>query len=314
MFFNKNLVKNTIEERQTRFLRFHDAIKLNNLDENAELRKKRDLLLEEIRNYLTENKLPTFIHLNQGSYAMGTGIKGETYDIDVALMFNIAKKDYDPVKVKSWIDEALSKASNRTITWKYPCVRVEYAKGYDVDLACFSAADYNKPQKDYLAYGKKHSVESEKEWKESNPRALITLVNDSQKTTDDLSQMKRIIRYLKRWRDLKFNAGGNARPTGIALTACCLKWFCPAKDNDFKALQALVGDMLANFNKGRLSVKLSIPPANDLFEKMTDNQMTAFKDNLQSLSNHLEEAFLKTSIDEACAKLRKVFGTDFPES
>lgn len=51
---------------------------------------------------------------------------------------------------------------------------------------------------------------------------------------------------------------------------------------------------------------------NDLFEKMTDNQMQNFKNKLVNLQNTLQQAEQSKSINEFCSSLQTAFGNDFP--
>ena len=92
---------------QSEFITFHDAIKLDS--ENEILREKRDILLNKLKEKISDDAT-SYTHFNQGSYAMGTGIKPNDgdYDIDVGLKFDIDHDDYeDPVVVKKWIKDAL---------------------------------------------------------------------------------------------------------------------------------------------------------------------------------------------------------------
>ena len=58
----------------------------------------------------------------------------------------------------------------------------------------------------YLAVGKKNSDEHNREWSAADPLGLIAWINDdSDYDKDDakdvLAQFRRLVRYLKRWRD-----------------------------------------------------------------------------------------------------------------
>ncbi|MGJ3502445.1 hypothetical protein, partial [Piscirickettsia salmonis] len=74
---------------QKEFLQFHDEIKLGTYDENQTLRDKRDLLVDELKEKLKDEQLPgtdqklTFTKMDQGSYAMNTGIKPDSDDYDI---------------------------------------------------------------------------------------------------------------------------------------------------------------------------------------------------------------------------------------
>lgn len=304
-----------------KMLAFHEKIKLDDAD-NAILREKRNLLEGEIRAYLKNTfptSTPTFSIVNQGSYAMGTGIRpleGESYDIDVALEFNIDKANYDnPTKVKKWVYDALNK-NNRSLEWKRPCISVNYAASFHVDLAVFAVK--NSDGKKYIARGYESSDISNREWLKSDPLAIVRLIDDKfDGKADEKRQFKRVIRYLKRWKDISFSKDGNNRPFGIALTACALKWFS-YKTTDVEALIYLVSEIISGFKaKGFwdsskcIEVSLAISPANNLFAKMSDKQQGNFHEKLISFRDGLNAAKNSGSLEKASTALYKFFGQDF---
>ncbi|MFY0533048.1 hypothetical protein [Nannocystis pusilla] len=137
-----------------------------------------------------------------------------------------------------------------------------------------------------------------KEWRHTDPLALSKAI-EANFADDDREQCRRAIRYLKRWKDLKFSAEGHAAPKGIGLTAAALQWFVPSKVrdgvanrvhyDDLKALSGLVSTMLANASP-RLVVKLPVSPYDDLFRRMNDEQMGVFRNKLQDLDDGLRRA------------------------
>ena len=84
---------------QSEFEEFHENIKLKEFDENSILREKRDILLDKLKKNISE-EAASYTTFNQGSYAMGTGIKHEDgdYDIYVGIRFDI-------IKIKEQISE-----------------------------------------------------------------------------------------------------------------------------------------------------------------------------------------------------------------
>ena len=320
---------------QTYFNKFHETIR-RSYEDNSTLREKRDLLLRDLREGLrryAQNhnvKIPRFEHFNQGSYAMGTGIEplpGEDYDIDVRLDFHLSKDDYPPVEVKKWVHEALH-TGNRTVQYKRPCVRVQYHRAgeelYHVDLAVYSGSSSNWGNRTYLAKGFLGSKPENQIWEVAEPKRLIDIFQQKFQNQGDREQFRRVIQFLKRWKDFNFSANGNDRPTGIAMTACAINWFRVATIrnfndgkyyyNDLTALKNLVGSILNQFNFGsRISVYLPVPPNNDLFEKMSNKQMENFKIKLAGLvSVHLRNAEGAPTDFLACSALRRAFGDDFP--
>ncbi len=315
---------------QSKFRTFDENIKLKRFEENAELREKRDRVLNRLREGLerqfpTRSTRPTFDWFNQGSYEMGTGVKpvNGDYDIDVGLVFDIDKGQHDPVKVKEWVYEAV-KGHTTDVRFRRPCITVYYVQSgeakYHVDLAVYAKENFwGGP---YLAIGKQNSGADHSSWQDSSPKRLTKLVAERH-SGDDAHQFRRVIRYLKRWKDQNFSLEGYAAPRGIALTACAYRWFESSKEwswststyqyHDLRAVKHLVSTMVGNFSfwNDRLSVTLPVPPENDLFEKMSDQQMKEFKARLVKLRDTLASAENSTE-SEACRLLRTVFGTDFP--
>lgn len=320
---------------QSAFFKFHESIKLHDSEDNKELRAKRDMLVDELRDYFKkkaedDKNFPkiTFSIENQGSYSMGTGNKPvdvEDYDIDVMVLFNISKNEYGPVEVKKWVYKALDKQF-RTVDYKKPCVRVQYHKDgeeyFHVDLALY--ANDNVDGQTYLSRGKPTSATEYKKWEVANPKLLKEKINNRFSDADERSQMKRIIRYLKRWKDFKFKNSGDGKPTGIALTALAYNLFNPqivrdafdssVKPNDLLALKNLVSAIKNEFNwSDSIQVSLPVEPFNNLFEKMSNNQQRTFKEKLEALESALQNAINEPDPYEASKVLRKQFGDDFPE-
>jgi predicted nucleotidyltransferase len=316
---------------QSKFLIFHDAIKTD-FEDNQELREKRDLIVDDLRNGLRKLAIwptPTFKHFDQGSYALKTGVKplsGQDYDIDVGIIFNFSKTFRQPVQVKEWVCEILK--ARRKTTIKKPCVRVQYhqngLESFHVDLAIYSLdRSYYGEEIHHIAKGLINSIEEYKFWEISEPFKLKKLLEEKFSNSFERKQFRRIIKYLKRWKDYNFGTMAG-RPTGIALTACCYKLFVPQTDpvfndpnryfeyNDLKALQNVVTGIINMFaGQNKIRVDLPVQPHNDLFKKMTDLQMEFMKKKLIILHEALSSA--KDFPLGACAKLREVFGSDFPQ-
>jgi hypothetical protein len=319
---------------QTQFNKFHNAIKID-FESNEPLRQKRDLIIGNLRNGLKKLfsiNTPTFNYFNQGSYDLATGVyplSGQDYDIDVGIIFNFSKSRYKPVEVKEWVYEALNTGA-RTVEIKRPCVRIQYhqnrAKWFHVDLAIYSLdKDYYGNEVNYIAKGFIGSSDDKKIWELSEPFRLKELLKSKITDNYDREQFRRVIRYLKRWKDYNFYSTGTGRPTGIALTACCYNLFKPQKDyiynlytntyqyDDLRALHHVVNGMISMFSwNNKISVKLPVQPYNDLFEKMSDYQMVSLKIQLITLRDALISASNEYFPLNACTKLQKVLSNDFP--
>jgi hypothetical protein len=270
---------------------------------------------------------------------MGTGVQpiDGDFDIDIGVSFHFSKDKHKPVDVKQWVFDALNATANRTVEWKRPCVSVQYSKQgeatFHVDIAVFSDAEYNTPKKFYLAKGYPGSSADNKIWEESDPKKLKDVVENKFTDAAEKAQFRRVIRYLKRWKDENFRTDGNSAPVGIAITALALKLFIPSivadnvaktsKPNDLKATEDFVRRILGQFtlkwdsesNKMLYSISCSLPvaPGNDLFERMSLKQQDSLKAKLETLRDCLMEAGKSKSSKDASKLLRKQFGSDFPE-
>ncbi|MFT3710937.1 MAG: nucleotidyltransferase [Archangium sp.] len=321
---------------QKEMVAFDEKIRLKKFEENKELRDKRDIILTRLRDSKT---LPSFEDFNQGSYAMGTGIipADGDYDIDVGLKFNVKKADFpNPVSLKEKVASALVGHTELGTTIRRSCVTVAYKKdgeqAFHVDLAVYAWDDpESKSRRLFISKGKVGSADAERKWEESEPQKLVELVGEKFKA-DEQQQFLRLIRLMKRWKTERFALEGNAAPTGISLTAMALESLIPVvvhdgvsnknSPDDRKALRAFVDRSIPKFSKVgqradgsalyRLKVTLPVIPGNDLFSKMTDEQMTNFRDRLVELRAVLDSVEIEVDPVAACTMLQKQFGSEFP--
>lgn len=322
---------------QKYFEKFDEIIKLDT--ENDDLRKSRDAIkskiVASIEEYFADKSIPKPTFFDQGSYAMGTGVKPPeddiTYDIDEGVKFNILTAAHpDPVEIKKLLKEALSGHTELGVHIKEPCVRVIYAEDgqekYHVDLAVYATNGQNQTDSVIqLGRGKEFSDKENRYWQDAQPEQLINLINNKFFDKRHREQFRRIIRYLKRWKDVNFFLGGNSSPRGIAITIAAYNYFIPKFDSegnpsDVDALIYLISTILRNKNAiyqdgemhERIICLLPVSPHNDLFGKMTNVQMRQFINRLSNLNTSLGTATSEEDEKEACLKLAEVFGDDFP--
>jgi hypothetical protein len=313
---------------QTLFRQFHDIIQLKNYNENAELRQKRDTILERLREKLRPR---TFEWFNQGSYAMGTGVRpvnrGYDYDIDIGIVFDVDYQQVDPVAVKGWVYQAV-KDHTASVDWRRPCITVNYQQGgalkYHVDLAVLARDSRGTLR---LALGKEHAQANLRQWQVDDRQGFIKAV-ENHLGGEDGYQFRRVIRYLKRWKDVHFPSEGRSAPSGLSLTIAAYKWFSPVRAHtpqgivydDLAATTRLVTQLHQNFRDvwdeehrsytKRLSLQFPSPPHDDALARMSSQQMTEFRGRLEKLNGWLEEA-RKT---QSPASLQRAFGNQFPLS
>ena len=328
-YFKQNN-KNTMAYIQTQFLNFDAKIRLARFSENKTLREKRDKVLDKLesnfKNNFSENEIiPTYKTFDQGSYKMGTGIKpiSGDFDIDVGIVIDVLK-DQDTFTVKEWVRNALD-GHTKCVKHFKPCVRVQYQIDdepiYHVDLAVYVLDSSNGNDKMYLARG---TNKDNSEWEDADPQGLMTLIQDKH-SDKDKEQFKRIIRFLKRWKDNRFSSV-HGKPTGIALTLCAYEWFYPHKNtvslqyNDLKALKDLADSIVNKFdyvwdkdkNNWGYSITLNKPvaPYDNVFSKMSIIQMTNLRDELINLRDKLKNAIDEIDTHEACKIVWEALGKD----
>lgn len=320
---------------QTYFEDFNKKIKMD-YEERSELADKRDILLKKLR---ADKDLPSFEELNQGSYAMYTGVEplDKDYDIDVGLRFNVNKDDYKPLELKEKVHDILKNHTEYGAEIKQPCVTVKYKKdgelAYHIDLVVYAYEDKdNTDSQLYLARGKKYSSEENKKWEEADPKKLTETIMDKYSDSDDRSQYRRIIRYMKRWKNIKFSSDGNGEPPGIGITLLAYEKFSPSKTydyleekynyNDLEALINFVQQIKNTFTLKeysterkewlyKIEINLPVTPYSNVFSKMSDIQVTEFKKKIDTLADDLNAVKKESDIVEQCTKLNKIFGSDF---
>jgi len=311
---------------QSQFLKFDKKIRLN-YESNSELAEKRDILVNILRN----GDLPSFSIINQGSYGMYLGVEpiDKEYDIDVGLRFAVNKSDYLPMDLKNKIFDLLKDHTDYGADIKKPCVTVTYKKdgekAYHVDLVsyCYENKDSNDSQM-YLARGKSSDSESIR-WEKADPDGLVKYINDKIQIDEAREQGRRVIRYIKRWKNNKFSNNGNAEPASIGITLLVLNNFQYHEENDLESLFNSIREIKNEFSycgiseQGRdlykieyfLPLELNFDIRVNLFEKMSKIQMTDFKDKIEKLYDDLDDVINEYDDLEKYKKIRIIFGDDF---
>jgi hypothetical protein len=201
---------------QKQFETFHGEIRMD-YERNSELAEKRDVVLNKIAASLKKNGRPGFTQLLQGSYKMKTGVKplrGFECDIDVGLRF-VLDKSVTATEVRGWVLEAIGEHTN-SVESKRPCIRVRYSAGYHLDLVIY-AWEERAGLPDIYRFAHK-----DRGWVDADPPTLLKHVADAAKRfagTEDstgIDQLRRVIRYLKRWDDGRSRRTKRARCPGWA--------------------------------------------------------------------------------------------------
>jgi len=303
---------------QKYFEQFHKEIRMD-YDLNKTLAEKRDIILDRVKNYLKENKKPTFQSMLQGSYIMRTGVKpieNMDFDIDVGLRFEINIQEFSASDLRDWIYSS-TKDHTEKVESRGPCTRVIYKDGYHVDLVAYGVT------KNQLGAEIFKLAHKQKGWREANPTGLLEFFDKVQKnyegTEDSLTktnQFRRIVRYIRRWDDECMPAESDSKPSGLAyvlLINSILGGKVVAgggNPDDLAALISVCGSIASTF--GRISIKKPTPEYEDLFGKLSDDDMKNLINRFKSLLKVLRDAQSNLSEKKACQILKEHFGRDFP--
>lgn len=309
---------------QKYFEEFHQKIAVD-IEMKEKLREKRDIVLDRIRDHLKENGHPTFTRFMQGSYRMGTGIQpleGQEFDIDTGLRFDLGESpDITKAKeVRTWIFDAVD-GHTKKVEAKGPCIRVTYrengVEAFHLDLVAYAVWEAGDKDEYRLAHSKDG-------WVEADPPTLLEKVKEAREPFSDdaicdsktkTDQFRRVVRYLRRWNDFALPGEQDGKPTGLALVLLCRDRLSRTASlsgcaDDRKALEDLAWEV-KNLS-GRLTTYKPTPQYEDMYARLTEDEMTQLKARFATLYEALVEADTAADPVVACEALQKVFGPDFP--
>jgi hypothetical protein len=281
------------------FQRFNEFIALTAAKTNS-LRTSRDALRKTIRDYFKDNDLPRLKFCWQGSFAMKTIVNpiDDDYDIDDGIYLqgyeNIAKDEWVSVDtVHNWVLNAADDRTKEDSTDKHTCIRVYYSAGYHIDLPVYIVSSSIA----YLAH-------KGKGWLQSDPKAFRDWFID--KLTIYGEQLRRVVRYLKAWKEFK-----GVELKGVEITILVSQNFSPYANRDDKAMRDTLTSII---NTLQLYYSCSKPvfPYEDLFDGHSKTKKESIIIKLTSLRDSLSSAIDVSEIGIATEKLNACFGSRFP--
>ena len=313
---------------QTHFDKFHDRIKLGRQDDAyKKARERDDSIKADVKTAFSEAGYPVVADFIQGSLKTHTGIvpiSGD-YDVDRALVIDEEKAPDNPVAPKKKTLGVLEDRGFKHAKIKKPCVTADYTS----DNVHIDFIVYKRSGDEYhLAVGKENSDENNREWSTANPLGLLDWIDDASDYDEDdaqdvLAQFRRLVRYLKRWRDVQFSEAVALKVFSIGLTVMVKQELVPkfsteGAREDLSALRATVDAILnANYfdeeatGKYRVHVDLPVEPYRDIFHGSSLDTGTQFRNKLQHLTKKLAEAEALSDERKQCKILNQLFGDDF---
>lgn len=324
---------------QTHFNKFNNVIYITDQSPTyKKAKEKADSILVEIKTKFREAGYPVKSATTQGSFATNTAIRNKEgdYDIDRSIFIDADEAPKDPVEPKELILKVLKDRNFQKPKVKKPCVTADYlSSNLHIDFTIYTE-DSGSNHK--LAIGKLGSEDKHKEWAASAPKELISWINATDSYGDSptvaIKQFKRLVRFMKRWRDVTFSEDVKKKVFSIGITVMLKERYSPEYltdgiGDDLLALKKVVDAMLAsnylksaNENQYRLCVPLPRIPYRDIFQHKVKpfnnlepgsdlNVGTQFRNKLLDLQGKLGLALETTDEIEQCTILNKVFGDDF---
>jgi|TARA_R110001583_G_scaffold79392_1_gene214499 acetolactate synthase regulatory subunit len=312
---------------QNQLSKFHDIIKLGREDDTyREARTKDSSILDDLRDEFKNAGYPIIDTFIQGSFSTHTGIKHPVadFDIDRALVIDADNTPDDPVEVKKLVLKVLEKRGFKNARIKKPCVTADYINlNLHIDIVI-----YRKRGQQYeLAVGKLNSNVENREWSPAEQKKLIEHINDSSQYIGSadlkIRQVKRLVRYVKRWRDEKFGQNVGKKVFSIGLTLMLKDKFRPSishdgKVNDLQSLRDTISAILnanyfqcVDYGKYKVNVQLPVQPYRNVFENSSIDTGTQLYNKLNAMLTKLDQALNEDSLRKQCEILHRLFGDDF---
>ena len=311
------------------FQKFNSKIRLSDEDRKI-LMNSRNTLRTRIRvNFQnldpeTRRSIEIFFQ-SQGSYVMDTIIQPESKDFDLddgiyLISKQNLKDQITPQNLHDWIILSIDKKNNNEdIEDKTSCVRVLYPDGYHIDLPIYLRQIGYDPE----------LADTKTGWTISNPVEFIEwferkaesgfrseyiydLKNQMQaykKWSSDMRkgdvQIRRLVRYMKAWGDLK----RQEMPCGLILTILIANNYVPHQRDDIsfkETLQKILSSLRAKF----VCLRPTTPVGENLCESYS--HQTFFMNALESLYIDAEAALKEVNYQKASEFWKKHLGERFP--
>jgi hypothetical protein len=310
------------------FSDYNKAIKLADIDRTQllivrdELRRRMrdgyDLVSAQIKH---QHKIE---FQSQGSFVMDTIIRPmrDDYDLDDGIYFIGSKKPAQRPSTQEfheWVRQSIDRGHDdiEKITDKATCVRVQYKKGFHIDIPIYYAEFFDTPD---LAH-------KEKGWVLSNPIEFIDwferkissgfqkafiyesrMYSEFARWTADIRkqdhQLRRIVRYLKAWGDLR----REEMPCGLIMTILAANHYS-AHDRDDIALKETLVNIEAQLARKFECLRPTTPVGENLLEGYKNRE--AFLKYLQRFIENAKAALQEPDADAACVHWQKSLGDRF---
>jgi len=295
------------------FEEYHKKIKLSSSKKNELIGKEgkkgsRDALRDRIKKDFKEKgrKEPKFYM--QGSFSMNTTINpiSAEYDLDdgVYLQNIDTSKPIDkwetPETVHKWIIDAVDGHTSKKPTDKNLCVRVHYAdERKHIDLPIYAQKDDTY----YLAV-------KGKGWVESDPKEIKDWFLDEINKKGE--QFRRIVRYLKGWKDFRENENNQVKLYGGFQLTVIAAYNFVSSDSDEESFFKTITNIKSNLWTYKEQIRHPKNGSKNIIEHYTESRREKFVEEFEKMYEKAKAAYEENDCVEKSKKWRKIFGDRFP--
>ncbi|MDI9319051.1 MAG: CBASS cGAMP synthase [Phycisphaerales bacterium] len=315
------------------FLNYNNLIKLTNDKRNILLQTRESLRKRMLGKYkkISVNEQTSLLleFQSQGSFVMDTIITpvNEDFDLDDGVYFIGSRNETQkpsPAHFHKWVMQAVDNDNDyEEVVDKDTCVRIKYKQGFHIDLPIYYASKFEHPE---LAHKKDG-------WLESNPVEFIAWFEDKAKSGFNKAflyesrlyssqfdswlneqrkadcQLRRIVRYIKAWADLK----RDEMPCGIEITILVANNYAENLLREDLALRdTLINIKSYLLNNGFKCPRPTTPINEDLFQHKTEQQKKYFLTAVNGLIASANNALEADNQKDSCKEWEKHFGSRFP--
>jgi len=278
------------------FQHFNCAIKLTD-EKRVILMNVRDSLRKRMEgNYMqfpSQEKMNLELEFqSQGSFVMDTIIKplNDDFDLDDGVYFHgrLSEKERPAPQIfHNWVIRAIDKDNDyENIKDKPTCIRVKYKQGFHIDIPIYYAEKFDSPD----------LADTKKGWLLSNPVEFIAWFEEKTKSgfqkeffyesvkyaeqfnkwLSDIRkkdcQLRRLVRYMKAWGDLK----RNEMPSGIIMTIIVGENFAINDRDDIAIRDTLLKVRNYLLSNGFKCPRPTTPAGEDLFAEKSESEKQYF--------------------------------------
>jgi Cyclic GMP-AMP synthase DncV-like, nucleotidyltransferase domain len=308
---------------------YNNTIRLSD-DKRIELLGVRDNLRGRIQTgyqIVTEN----FSHRHQlefqsqGSIVMDTIIRPlhDDYDLDDGLYFigNMSRKERpSPDEFHKWVCQALDRGHDNIekIVDKSTCVRVRYKDGFHIDIPIYYASNLDAPDlADKIKFWiLSHPIEFivwfENKINSGFQKAFLLeskMYPEFEQWANDIRkadhQLRRIVRYLKSWADLR----REEMPSGIIMTILAANQYSPHERDDIALKETLI-NIEAELRRDFKCERPTTPKGENLLEFYKNKD--AFMKYLRYFIDNAKKALEESNQKKACRHWQNSLGERFP--